>query len=112
MRVQHLTDAFSFLQNHSKKSKGTYIKDILSFHFYFEIDYSPCDIIQTIYDTNLSLKQKFIEKLTTLGIHPYVKDRYAFVLKCYFICFHDCQHVNLTWPFDHHTQIDSLVDLC
>lgn len=82
--VQHLTDAFSFLQNQKKKTKGTHIKEIQVLQRYFKTLYNPCDIRRTIYDTTVSLKQKIIEKLPSFKILPCVEDRYNFALKFHF----------------------------
>lgn len=43
--------------------------------------YNPYILSRTIYDANLTLKEKIIDKLPKLKIHSYMKDMYAFSLK-------------------------------
>lgn len=80
-----MTIVFSSVQPRFKKGRDTHIKEIQAFQHYFEIVYRINDLRRTIYDAAVSLKHKFMAKLTGLNIPSCVRseDKYEFAFNFY-----------------------------
>lgn len=55
---QHITNAFSSLQEKIDKGRSKHLKDIQDFHKYFETVYDPNDLSQKIHEAAVTLKDK------------------------------------------------------
>ena len=55
----HITKAFAFVQDKTKKGTHRHIKEIQAFQKYFETVYNPTNFGRTTRDASLILKEKF-----------------------------------------------------
>lgn len=78
--TQHLINVFSFVQERTKKGTSTYIKEIKAFEKYFGTVYRPDDLSRTINEATMTLKEKFMKKLSDLKSPPYVKPEHMYEL--------------------------------
>lgn len=65
---QHLTDAYSSMQQKFKKGRALHIKEIQDSHKYFETVYDLDVLSQTIREATVTLKEKMYVKLPNLHI--------------------------------------------
>lgn len=80
-----LTNAFSFVQDRTKKGIQRHIKEIQKFQKYFETEYKPNDLSRTIREAAVTLKHKLTEKFEKLSLPSNVRpeERYDLAFSCH-----------------------------
>lgn len=78
--TQHLTKAFTFVQDKSKKGISNHIREIQAFQKYFEISYRPNYLSQTIHEAVVTLKEQFSKKIEDLKLPSFIKPEQRYEL--------------------------------
>ncbi|KAI5395961.1 hypothetical protein KIW84_062236, partial [Lathyrus oleraceus] len=81
----HLTNAFAFVQDQTKKGIPRHIKEIQKFQKYFETAYRPDDLSRTICEAAAELKRKLTEKFKKLSLPSNLSPeaRYDLAFNCH-----------------------------
>ncbi|KAI5442394.1 hypothetical protein KIW84_011460 [Lathyrus oleraceus] len=81
----HLTNAFAFVQDRTKKGIQRHIKEIQKFQKYFETAYRPDDLSRTICEAAAELKRKLTEKFEKLSLPSNLSPeaRYDLAFSCH-----------------------------
>ena len=68
------------MQNKSKKSKGTHIREIQAFQKYFQTVYDPLYLKRTVNYATKTLRDKTFDKIPTMKFPPFTPNKYLFAL--------------------------------
>jgi hypothetical protein len=68
------------MQNRSKKSKGTHIREIQAFQKFFQTAYDPLHLKRTVHYAAQTLRDKKFDKLPTMKFPPSTPSNYLFAL--------------------------------
>jgi hypothetical protein len=78
--LPQLIFAFNTVQNKSKKDKGTHIREIQGFQFFFQTAYFPLHLKRTIHYAAQTLRDKIYDKIPTMKFPPFTPSKYLFAL--------------------------------
>jgi len=78
--LPQLISAFDVVQNKSKKSKVTHIREIQAFQKYFQTVYDPLHLKQTVNYAAKTLRDKTFDKIPTIKFPPFTRNKYLFAL--------------------------------
>jgi hypothetical protein len=72
--------AFNVVQNKTKKSKGTHIREIQAFQKYFQNVYDPLHLKRIVNYAAQTLRDKIYDKLPSMKFPPFTPSKYLFAL--------------------------------